>query len=516
MRSAGILMPVSSLPSPWGIGTLGAEARAFVRFLARSGQGIWQMLPIGPTGYGDSPYQSFSSFAGNPYLIDLDDLAEAGLLERSEYTGRAWGDDPERVDYGALYRERFPVLRLAVGRLVVQHQADFLEFCDRECVWLDDYALFMTMKTLHGAAPWSAWEDELRLRDPAALKTARKAHADELVFWKGVQFLFFEQWGTLRAYARKMGVEIMGDLPIYAAEDSADVWANPAEFQLDQNLRPLEVSGCPPDGFSADGQLWGNPLFAWDRMKKDGYRWWMRRISFQFRFYDILRIDHFRGFDSYYAIPAGAKTASGGRWRQGPGMDFFRTLERELGPRRIVAEDLGFLTPSVHRLLADTGYPGMKVLEFAFDSRDGGGVLYQPHAYPRNCIAYVGTHDNDTALGWLESADAGDVALAREYLHLDPCEGEGWGMMRAIWSSVADTAIVQMQDVLEMGGSARINTPSTVGGNWCWRALPGFATEAMAERLHRQMELYGRLPKASSTQGAAVCAVSLPDTEVGQ
>lgn len=494
MRTSGILMPITSLPSPWGVGTIGGEARGFVDFLARAGVSIWQVLPIVPTGYGDSPYQSFSTYAGNPYLIDLDDLASEGLLEHEEYAAVDWGHDPERVDYGALYRGRFGVLRRAVGRLREARPAELARFCEREASWLDDYALFMALKDRHRGAPWHTWSDGLRLRRANALARAREELAEDVAFWQGVQYLFFSQWGRLHDYARAAGVRIMGDLPFYVAEDSADVWSHPEQFQLDADLRPVEIAGVPPDGFSDIGQLWGNPLFAWDRMKADGYDWWCRRIAFQLRLYDILRIDHFRGFDSYFAIPAGAVTAAGGRWRNGPGIDLFRVLEQRLGRCDIVAEDLGYLTPSVHRLLEESGFPGMRVLEFAFDTRDGSGATYLPFAYPTNCIAYVGTHDNDTALGWLETAPADDVALAREYLHLDPAEGEGWGMMRAIWASAADTAVVQMQDLLGLGSEARINTPSTLGGNWIWRARPGFASRELAQRVHRQMELYRRLP----------------------
>ena len=497
MRSAGILMPITSLPSPWGVGTMGGAARSFVDFLVRAGVCVWQVLPIVPTSYGDSPYQSFSTFAGNPYLIDLDDLAAEGLLEPEEYASRPWGDDPTRVDYGALYRERLDVLRLAVLRLARDYAAELERFCASERSWLEDYALFMALKQSHGGASWGGWEQPLRLRLPEALREARAELADEVLFWKGVQCLFFRQWDRLHAYASTAGVKIMGDLPFYVALDSADVWSRPEQFQLDEGLRPREIAGVPPDSFSEIGQLWGNPLFAWDRMKADGYDWWCDRISFQLRLYDVLRIDHFRGFDSYFAIPAGASTAAGGRWRKGPGIELFRVLEQRLGPCPIVAEDLGYLTPSVRQLLADSGFPGMRVLEFAFDSRDGTGEAYLPFAYPTGSVAYVGTHDNDTALGWLETAPAGDVALAREYLHLDPAEGEGWGMMRGIWASPADLAVVQMQDLLGLGSEARINTPSTLGGgNWCWRAEPGFATHELAARIHRQMELYHRLPAA--------------------
>ena len=487
-------MPITALPSPWGIGTLGKDAREFLDFLADSGQTYWQMLPIGPTGYGDSPYQPFSSYGGNPYFIDLDDLWEAGLLERRDYADLDWGTEPGRVDYGLLYQRRFHVLRKAVERLWSAKAEAVGSFCRAEAHWLEDYALFMALKDSFGGAPWQSWPEELRRREPQALEEAGRRLERELRFWKGVQFLFFSQWERLKGLAERKGISIIGDLPIYVAGDSADVWAHPEQFQMDDDLRPTRVAGCPPDGFSADGQLWGNPLFDWERMRKDGYRWWMRRIAFQFRFYDVLRIDHFRGFDSYYAIPASAENAVKGTWEPGPGIAFFQEMEKAVGKKSIIAEDLGFLTPSVQKLLADTGYPGMKILEFAFDSRDGSGRVYQPHNYPAHCVAYVGTHDNDTALGWLATAEPEDAALAREYLHLDPAEGENWGMMRAIWSSAAGCAIVQMQDLLGLGAEGRMNTPSTQGGNWQWRALPGFGSPALARRLRRQMELYERLP----------------------
>ena len=498
MRRAGILMSVSSLPSPWGIGTLGAAAREFVDFLAASGQTVWQMLPIGPTGYGDSPYQVFSSFAGNPYLIDLDDLAAEGLLERGEYEARHWGDDPLSVDYGALFSERRAVLAAAVRRLRETRASELSAFVARESSWLEDYALFMAVKDSQGGAPWSAWPAPLRRRDREALDSARSALGEEVDFWRGVQCLFFGQWGRLRERARRAGVLIMGDIPIYVAPDSADVWAHPDEFQLDCDLRPTEVAGCPPDGFAEGGQLWGNPLYDWERMSRNGYEWWVERVAYQLRLYDILRIDHFRGFDSYYAIPFGAPDARCGRWREGPGQALFERLRETCGVDRLVAEDLGYLTDSVARLREDVGLPGMRVLEFAFDSIDGSGSVYLPHSYSRDCVAYVGTHDNDTALGWLSQARPEDARLARDYLGLSEGEGEGWGMMRGIWSSVADVAIVQMQDVLSLGGEARMNTPSTVGENWKWRAPAGYATPELMGRLRRQAELCERVPAPDS------------------
>ena len=494
VRRAGILMPISALPSPCGIGTLGAAAREFVDFLAAGGQSCWQILPVCPTSFGDSPYQSFSSYAGNPYFIDLEDLAAEGLLEAAEFWELNWGSDPARVDYGLLYEARYPVLRKACGRLLEEDPPEFARFREEHRDWLEDYALFMALKEKHGGVSWFQWPEGERLRRPEALAAAREELAGEAAFWQAVQYLFFRQWKALKAYANSRGISIIGDLPIYVSGDSADVWANSEQFQLDGEGRPTEVAGCPPDGFSADGQLWGNPLFDWERMKADGYQWWLRRIAFQFRIYDTLRIDHFRGFDAYYAIPYGDTTARNGRWRPGPGIRFFETVERVLGPRDIIAEDLGFLTDSVGKLLAETGYPGMKVLEFAFDSRDTGGG-YLPHCYTPHCVAYTGTHDNDTIQGWMASAPAEDTALARAYLRLNEQEGFHWGMMRSVWASAADLAVIQFQDLLGLGSEARMNIPSTLGGNnWRWRTAPGTCGEKLARRLRREMEIYQRLP----------------------
>lgn len=486
-------MAVSSLPSPWGIGTLGVQAREFVDFLQAGGQSCWQILPIGPTSYGDSPYQSFSSYAGNPYFIDLDELAEKGLLQPEEYQTLNWGTDPERVDYQRMYQLRMPVLRIACKRLWQRDREQVEAFCRENGSWLEDYALFMSLKEENNGKSWQEWPRGERLRQKENMEQAYRTLGEELRFWKGVQYLFFCQWKALKKYANDRGISILGDLPIYVSGDSADVWANPKQFQLDEEGLPTEVAGCPPDGFSEDGQLWGNPLFDWERMKEDGYRWWLDRISFQFTVYDSLRLDHFRGFDAYYAIPYGDKTARNGRWKPGPGMDFFRAVRRTLGKRDIIAEDLGFLTPSVRRLLRQTGYPGMKVLEFAFDSRDTGSD-YLPHCYPANCVVYPGTHDNDTIQGWMASAPRKDVAFAREYLRLNCREGYHWGMMRSAWASAADLAVIQMQDVLGLGSEARMNTPSTLGNNWMWRMLPASASPALAKRLHREMKVYQRLP----------------------
>lgn len=493
MRSAGILLPITALPSPYGVGTMGQSARDFIDFLHDSSQTYWQVLPIGPTSFGDSPYQSFSTFAGNPYLIDLDTLIAEGLLSQRDVKAVNWGSDAQKVDYGLLYKNRFDVLRKAVKKLWDDHTFEVSQFCKLEHSWLDDYALYMSLKDKNDSKPWTSWPEPVRLREAHALEQARKTLSSDIKFWQGVQYFFYKQWDELRSYAHDKGVQIIGDLPIYVAADSVDTWSHPEQFQLDELRLPTEVAGCPPDGFSATGQLWGNPLFNWDVMKKDGYSWWLTRISAQFRLFDVLRIDHFRGFDSYYAIPYGAQDASGGRWRKGPGIAFFNQLNKKLGKRNIIAEDLGFLTPSVIKLLKDSTYPGMKVLEFGFDSRDSGGRTYQPHNYPKNCVAYVGTHDNSTAIGWFESVDKKDAEYARKYLHIADGESVAWAAMRGIWSSVADTAIVQMQDVLELDDSARINVPSTLGSNWTWRYEADDLSEELAKRLKDQMFLYERL-----------------------
>lgn len=499
MRRSGVLMHISSLPSPYGIGTMGRAAYEFVNFLKDAGQSCWQILPVCPTSYGDSPYQSFSTFAGNPYFIDLDTLCDGGLLQREELEAIHWCKTPRYVDYGALYRERFPVLRRACMAFLKNPSEDFPSFCERHSHWLDEYALFMALKDSHNGRPWYEWEAPLKRREEAALNSARQAHADDIAFYKALQYLFFDQWQRLKAYTNAQGIEIIGDLPIYVALDSADVWANPSQFYLDDAYDPIDVAGCPPDAFSDDGQLWGNPLFRWDVMKRDGYSWWISRIRHQIAIYDVLRIDHFRGFESYYAIPAKDKTARNGEWRKGPGMDLFDAVKKELGELNIIAEDLGYLTPAVKQLVEDSGYPGMKVLQFAFDSREDSDYL--PHNYPHNCVVYTGTHDNDTILGWMETADKKDVDFAIQYLRLTPKEGYHWGMMKGAWSSVGELTVVQMQDLLGEGDSARMNIPSTLGGNWRWRMLPGQASGKLARKIHKQMELYRRIPKDPQEDG---------------
>ena len=492
-RKCGVLLPVSSLPSKYGIGCFDKKAYEFVDALKEAGQSYWQILPLGPTSYGDSPYQSFSTFAGNPYFISLEELIKEGVLTKKECESVDFGTDATSVDYAKLYEGRMILLRKAYERSNVYMDSEFRRFQEEEAWWLKDYALFMAVKKRFGGIPWSEWAEDIRLRWQNALDYYREEMYFEIEFQEYMQFKFRQQWMKLKAYANEKGIQIIGDIPIYVAMDSADTWANPWLFKLDEKNCPIQVAGCPPDGFSATGQLWGNPLYDWDAMEKDGYAWWVRRIRHMCSIYDVVRIDHFRGFAGYYAIPYGDKTAEHGRWREGPGYALFAAIKKKLGDPHIIAEDLGFLTQDVNDLLRRCGYPGMKVLEFGFDSRDGGE--YRPHGYPVNSIAYVGTHDNEPVNGWMETASPEDVARAVQYLNLTKQEGYHWGMMRGVWASASELAIVQAQDILGLGHEARMNTPSTVGNNWCWRAKRGVFNDRLAAKLYQAAELYERLPR---------------------
>ena len=489
-RSSGILMPIFSLPSPYGIGTLGAAAREFIDFLAEAGQSWWQILPVGPTGYGDSPYQSPSTFAGNPYFIDLDLLVADGLLTQEEIDALYWGDDPARVDYGALYENRYILLEKATANGWARDKAAVDAFVAQNAAWLPDYALFMALKRHFDMAGWLDWPDEdIRLRQPAAMEKYRQELAEDIRLFTYIQYLFFKQWGDLRDYAHEQGVGIIGDMPIYVAPDSVDVWANPTCFQLDEKGFPTEVAGVPPDYFSEDGQLWGNPLYDYDTMAKDGYGWWIRRVEGATKLYDIIRIDHFRGFAAYWSVPYGAETAKDGRWVTGPGMALVGVLRDWFHQTRFIAEDLGAPSPDVVKLLEDSGFPGMKVLEFAFDSQESSDYL--PHAYDKNCVCYAGTHDNDTLVGWMRNVAPADLNKAVEYLSLDENEGYVWGMLRGGMSSVADLFVTQMQDYLELDNRARMNTPGIAQGNWQWR-MSAAVTPELTEKIAKMTALYDR------------------------
>lgn len=496
IRTSGILLPVSSLPSPHGIGSLGKEAYKFIDFLKKAGQHYWQILPVGPTGCGDSPYQSFSAFAANPYLVDLDLLEKQGLLTKGEISSVWFGDDPEFVDYGALYKNRLPLLSLAAHRLSPQN-ASFQAFCKRNADWLDDYALFMALKEENGMVSFQNWPAPLRLRDRNAIHDAQVRLADRVHVWKAIQYFFFTQWDALIAYAHTNGIELIGDLPIYVSPDSADLWTHPELFLVDDELKPIEVSGCPPDAFAPTGQLWGNPLYNWERMEQDDYDWWIRRLNAAMRIYDVVRIDHFRGFESYYAIPAADKDATGGHWRKGPGIRFINVLKKRIPGIRIIAEDLGFLTDDVRRLLKESGFPGMKVLQFAFDSREKSDYL--PYRYERNCVVYTGTHDNTTTEDWQYSAPPADVEYAKRYLNVTRADEFTYAMIRAALGSVADTCIIPMQDYLCLGAQARMNIPGTVGGNWRWRVRGDALTPELAEKIRSLADLYGRVQDPQHT-----------------
>ena len=489
MRSSGILMHITSLPGNTGVGTMGKEAFAFVDFLKKAGQSKWQLLPLTPTGYGDSPYQSCSTFAGNPYLIDLPKLVEEGLLTREEIDSVTWCAREDRVDFGIQYNNKNRVLRLAYNRFA--GGGEFERFCVENGSWLPDFALFMALKDATGKS-WYDWEDGLKFRDPDAIWNARNKLKDEIRFYSFVQYVFSRQWNALRGYAKDAGISIIGDVPIYVPYDSVEVWASPELFQLDAALRPTDVAGVPPDAFTADGQLWGNPLYRWDEMRRDGYSWWLRRLAAAGKWYDTVRLDHFRGFESYWAVPYGAPNARGGHWVKGPGMDFITTLKKGLPGLSLIAEDLGYLTQEVLDLRDDSGYPGMKVLGFAFDSREPSDYL--PHTYTRNSVCYTGTHDNMTTRQWFDTADADAVAYAREYMCLNEAEGDVWGTIRTAMATVSDMAIVPMQDYLDLGGQARMNFPGTLtDANWTWRAEAGFMTDELSERIRRLTRLYGRL-----------------------
>ncbi len=488
MRKSGILLPVFSLPSRYGIGCFSKEAKKFIDFLEMAAQSYWQILPLGPTSYGDSPYQSPSSFAGNPYFIDIDTLCNDGLLtleECAEYRGKV--PDGESIDYEFLYKTRSSILYKAFLRF--DKNEDYHLFAHAEKYWLDDYAQFMAVKRRLGDIGLAEWENPIRMRNEDALKPLIAELENEIEYYKFEQYQFMRQWIEIKTYANRKGIEIIGDMPIYTAYDSADVWSKPYLFRLDKNRLPTHVAGCPPDPFSPDGQLWGNPVYDWTAHAETDYEWWTERMKRSMRLYDVVRIDHFRGFESYYEIDAESKTARKGKWRKGAGIDLFKTLDKKCPDLKIIAEDLGFITQDVKDLLEKTGYAGMKVLQFAF-SADGDDYL--PHNYIKNCIVYTGTHDNPTTLGWVQTAEREDLACAMEYIGIDGtdvlkvCKG----FVRLAMSSVADTCIIPLQDWLMLGDDARINTPGTLGGNWCWR-MNGLSDKTAAE-IARITALYGR------------------------
>ena len=494
-RASGILLPVASLPSKYGIGCFSKEAYAFIDKLVEAGQSYWQILPLSPTSYGDSPYQSFSSFAGNPYFIDPDALVEEGVLTEEECESFDFGSNPVQIDYEKQYRQRFLLLRLAYERSNIAQNPDFIRFMEQNADWLEDYALFMAVKQRFGGAAWSEWAEDIKKRWSFALDYYRRECYFDIEFYKYLQFVFQKQWSRLKRYANEKGIQIIGDIPIYVAFDSSDAWAHPEMFQFDGEYCPTAVAGCPPDAFAETGQLWGNPLYRWEYHRQTGYQWWCRRMEHCFSLYDVVRIDHFRGFDEYYSIPWGDETAEHGHWEKGPGMELFWALRARLGEQEIIAEDLGFLTESVMRLLEESGYPGMKVLEFAFDPREKSDYL--PHSYHKNCVVYTGTHDNETLVQWYKGLDDESRAFAEEYMDnaATPDKEKYWDFVRMAMLSVADTCVIPVQDYLGLDKEARINKPSTLGGNWLWRMTEGMLTDEVIEKIHRLTEISARLPE---------------------
>jgi len=490
-RSSGILMPISSLPSPYGIGTFGKAAYHFADFLEKAGQKFWQLLPLGPTSYGDSPYQSFSTYAGNPYFIDLDLLVKDKLLTKKEVSGCDWGTNPRYVDYGKIYESRFMLLEKAKQRGWERDREEVAAFEKENALWLPDYTLFMALKRHFGMKAWSEWPDEdIRLHEPEAVEAWRKKLAPDVELFTYIQFLFFKQWSALKEYINDLGIRIIGDLPIYVAMDSSDVWAEPKMFRLDEHRVPTEVSGVPPDYFSEDGQLWGNPLYDYDTMERDGFGWWIRRIGGAAKLYDVIRIDHFRGFESFWAVPFGEETARKGEWVKGPGMKLVSVLTGWFHDLEFIAEDLGYPTPEVAQMLADSKLPGMKVLEFAFNPNEPSDYL--PHLYKENCVCYTGTHDNAPLAEWREEGDPDELAHAKKYLGLNDEEGFNYGMIRGGMGSVARLFVAQMQDYLELGKYHRMNTPGTASGNWEWRMLEGEDSAKLAKKLAAITKMYGR------------------------
>lgn len=489
-RSSGILMHITSLPSDYGIGTFGKVAYEFVDFLVKAGQKYWQILPVGPTGAGDSPYQSFSAFAGNPYLIDFDFLNKEGLLHKEDYENIDFGEDLTKVDYEKIFNNKMPILRTAFKNSKGKYKCEIKRFRDENKDWLDDYTLYMAVKGKFDLKSWQDWDEDIKLRDEKALAFYREELKEEIDYWVFLQYIFFNQWTALKNYANTNGIKIIGDIPIYVAEDSADTWANSEVFLLDDDKRPIVVSGCPPDAFSETGQLWGNPIYRWDYLEETGYKWWINRIERNIELYDVTRIDHFRGFESFWQIPHGEETAVNGKWVKGPGVKLFNTVKEALGEVDIIAEDLGYLTEEVIDFRIATGYPGMKVLEFAFDTREESDYL--PHNYDKNCVVYTGTHDNETIIGWFENAQKSDVDFAKKYFKLNKKEGYNWGFIRGALSSVGNLAIAQFQDYLGLGSEARMNIPSTLGGNWIWRVRKEALTNKLAEKINKITKLYGR------------------------
>ncbi len=490
-RAAGILLPISSLPSKYGIGTLGREAYRFVDQLKAAGQKYWQVLPVGPTSFGDSPYQSFSAFAGNPYFIDLEILMKKGLITKEDAVSGDWGDNPSDIDYEKMYNNRFVILHKAYRASNFRKEKRYQVFVKRNKYWLGDYSLYMALKFYFGGKEWLSWEENIRMHKKSAVKHYSRLLKEEIDFWNFCQYEFFMQWRSLKKYANKNGIKIIGDIPLYVALDSADVWTHGDLFELDDRKKPINVAGVPPDCFSEDGQLWGNPLYDWKEMEKNKFRWWEMRMRSNAALYDVIRIDHFIGVVNFWSIPAGSESAKNGKWRKGPGKKLTKVIKKATAGASIIAEDLGVVGDKVRALIKETGWPGMKILQFAFDGDNKSEYL--PHNFSsKNCIVYGGTHDNETIVGYYKDKSKKETKYVRNYLDIQKKEQIPKAMLRAGYASIANTAIFQMQDILELDNSARMNLPSTVGINWRWRMLPGQFTEEHIKMLRKFCKLYNR------------------------
>ena len=493
-RQSGVLMHISSLSGKYGIGSFGQSAYDFVDFLVRTKQRYWQILPLGTTSYGDSPYQSFSAFAGNTYFIDFDILIEEGLLNEADVKGADFGDDPRKVDYAKIFDARRPIMEKAVARfLKADDLSDYESFVEQNAAWLEVFAEYMAIKEHFDNLAWTEWPDEaIRRREPASLASYREKLADKLTYHRVTQYLFFKQWLRLKAYANEHHIEIVGDMPIYVAADSADVWAQPHFFKTDAVGKPTCVAGCPPDEFSETGQLWGNPIYDWEAMDKDGYAWWIERLRESFKIYDIVRIDHFRGFESYWEVPAGSETSASGKWVKGPDYKLFAAVKEALGDLNIIAEDLGFMTDEVIELRERTGFPGMKILQFAFNPDDES--IDSPHLAPNNSVMYTGTHDNNTVLGWYkDEIDDATRQYMAQYTNRKEYETVPHAMLRTIFASVSFMAVATMQDLLELDSAARMNYPSTIGGNWTWRMTAEELNPIVEGELYSLTKTYRRM-----------------------
>ena len=498
-RACGVLLPVFSLPSKYGIGCFSKEAYEFVDFLKEAGQTYWQILPLGPTSYGDSPYQAFCAFAGNPYFIDLEELIRLKWLSKKEvdavdFGGTDMSNGSDYVDYEKIYNSRFKILKKAYKKSNIAEDKNFIKYCKDNKNWLDDYASYMAIKDANGSVSYLEWDEDIRLRKKDALKKWNEKVKDEIGFYKFTQYIFYTQWKDLKAYANEKGIKIVGDIPIYVSLDSADTWANPELFQLDEKGYPIAVAGCPPDCFSDDGQLWGNPLYDWDYHEKTGYKWWIERFRSCFDLYDVVRIDHFRGFEAYYSIPYGHVNARKGKWEKGPGYKLFKVVKDTFGEKSVIAEDLGYITPAVRRLIKKCGYPGMKIMLYGFNENEVSE--HAPYTYDKNCVVYTGTHDNDSITTWFnEYMTKEEKEYARKYMGFKGNKDVSLHYIREGLKSVADTAIFPIQDYLGLGREAKINSPATIGDNWKWSLIPGKLNSEIAEMMRDMAKTYHRIPE---------------------